>query len=33
LRYVWDVKIAKEIMSKGLTLEEYLEAEEVSEVE
>ena len=24
LRYVWDVDIAKEIMEKGLTLEEYL---------
>lgn len=28
LRYIWDVKVAKEIMSKWLTLEEYLEAEE-----
>lgn len=34
LRYIWDVKIAKEIMSKWLTLEEYLaEKEEITEVE
>ena len=31
LRYVWDVQVAKEIMSKWLTLEEYLAEKEAAE--
>jgi D-alanyl-D-alanine carboxypeptidase len=31
LRYVWDVNVAKEIMDKWITLEEYLGEVEVAE--